>query len=53
MTENEKVDLTACRWWTVEEMEATSDNLTPLDLAARLRVLLTDGPPISPIEVGI
>lgn len=53
MTEHEKVDPTACRRWTLDEMEATGDNLTPRDLAARLRVLSTDGPPPSPIEVGI
>ncbi len=53
MTQNEKVDLKECRWWTVEELEATSDLLTPRDLAERLRSLLADGPPQQPIEVGI
>jgi 8-oxo-dGTP pyrophosphatase MutT (NUDIX family) len=53
MTDGEKTDLTACRWWSVTDMEATTDRLTPRDLAARLRILLADGPPPAPIEVGI
>lgn len=53
MTENEKLDLKECRWWTPEELEATSDLLTPRDLADRFRSLLADGPPEHPIEVGI
>jgi 8-oxo-dGTP pyrophosphatase MutT (NUDIX family) len=53
MTETETVDLTAWRWWTVAELESTPDELVPRDLAARLRVLLADGPPADPIEVGV
>lgn len=53
MTETEKVDLKECRWWTLPELEATTDLLTPRDLAMRLRSLLTDGPPAHPVRVGI
>ena len=53
MTETEKAEITACRWWTLEEMESTSDELVPRDLAARLRTLLTEGPPPAPVEIGI
>ncbi len=52
MTETEKAELTAARWWTVEELEVTSEELAPRDLAARLRSLLTEGPPSTPIDVG-
>lgn len=53
MTATEKLDLKECRWWTPEELEATSELLTPRDLARRLRSLLTDGPPRQPVEVGV
>jgi ADP-ribose pyrophosphatase YjhB (NUDIX family) len=53
MTEMEKADLTECRWWTLDELEATTDELVPRDLAARLRALLVDGPPARPIDVGV
>ena len=52
MTETEKAELTAARWWTVEELEATSEELAPRDLAAQLRSLLTEGPPSTPIDIG-
>lgn len=53
MTAEELVDLTASRWWTLGELRATTDDLVPRDLADRLRVLLTEGPPPSPIDVGV
>src|SRR3954468_17480268 len=53
MTTTEKADLTACRWWTQAELDATTDELVPRDLAARLRALLNDGPPASPVDVGV
>jgi 8-oxo-dGTP pyrophosphatase MutT (NUDIX family) len=52
MSEEEKLLLSEWRWWTVDELEASSDRLTPLDLGRRLRSLLTDGPPERPIQVG-
>jgi 8-oxo-dGTP pyrophosphatase MutT (NUDIX family) len=53
MTEAEKADLTACRWWTPDELDTTADDLVPRDLAAQLRVLLVNGPPASPIDIGV
>lgn len=53
MTEEEKEDLTDCRWWSIAEMEETRDRLTPRDLPVRLRALLADGPPPSPVAVGV
>jgi 8-oxo-dGTP pyrophosphatase MutT (NUDIX family) len=41
------------RWWTLAELEATSEELVPRTLAQRLRELLADGPPSPPIDVGI
>lgn len=52
MNEHEKADLCARRWWTVNELEVTTDKLVPRDLPARLRVLLADGPPAAPIQIG-
>jgi ADP-ribose pyrophosphatase YjhB (NUDIX family) len=53
MTEIEKADLTECRWWTLDELKATTDDLVPRDLAAHLRALLIDGPPATPVDVGV
>lgn len=41
------------RWWTLEELEATSEDLTPRDLPRRVRSLLEDGPPGLPVPVGL
>jgi ADP-ribose pyrophosphatase YjhB (NUDIX family) len=52
-TEAEATDLTAARRWSVEDLERATDGLVPGDLAARLRTLLADGPPASPVDVGV
>lgn len=41
------------KWWTLEEMEATKDFLTPRDLAKLFRGLLENGLPTEPIEVPV
>ena len=53
MSAEEKADLKAWQWWTVDELEAADDDLVPRDLAARLRELLANGPPSAPIDVGV
>jgi 8-oxo-dGTP pyrophosphatase MutT (NUDIX family) len=53
MSAAEKTDLNAWRWWSVAELESAGDDLVPRDLAARLRQLLGDGPPSSPVDVGV
>lgn len=40
------------RWWTLAELEATRDLLSPPDLPAQLRTLLRDGVPSMPVQVG-
>ncbi len=52
MSESERVELTASRWWSVSELASATEELVPQDLAARLAVLLREGPPPSPIRVG-
>jgi 8-oxo-dGTP pyrophosphatase MutT (NUDIX family) len=42
-TPEERVDLTEARWWSVEELEATDDQLVPEDLARRVRELVASG----------
>jgi len=41
------------RWWTLEELEATSEVLVPRRLPELLRDLLVNGPPAAPIDAGI
>jgi double-stranded uracil-DNA glycosylase len=40
------------RWWTVDELEATDEDVTPRRLAVLVRHLLEHGPPAAPIDVG-
>ncbi len=39
------------RWWSVEEIATSKERFEPLDLAAQLQALLTDGPPAEPITI--
>jgi TDG/mug DNA glycosylase family protein len=41
------------RWWTLAELEATSETLVPERLAHFLRELLDHGPPSEPIDTGV
>jgi 8-oxo-dGTP pyrophosphatase MutT (NUDIX family) len=38
------------RWWSADEIAASSERFEPVDLAARLKALLRDGPPDEPIK---
>jgi double-stranded uracil-DNA glycosylase len=39
------------RWWTLGELETTTEHLAPRGLATQLRELLEQGPPPEPIDV--
>ncbi|MGH3397761.1 MAG: NUDIX hydrolase [Streptosporangiaceae bacterium] len=39
------------RWWTVDELAATTDLVYPIGLAGLMRTLLTQGRPASPIRL--
>lgn len=45
--------VTAVRWWTLDEMEATEALFAPRRLPLLVRSLLRDGPPAEPLDVGI
>jgi TDG/mug DNA glycosylase family protein len=45
-------DVHGHRWWTLDELEATAERLSPPKLAENLRALLHDGPPSGPIDLG-
>ena len=40
------------RWWSVEEIAASSERFEPTDLGKRLIALFRDGPPVEPITIG-
>jgi 8-oxo-dGTP diphosphatase len=40
------------RWWSAEEIALSSERFEPVDLGARLKVLLRDGPPRKPIDLS-
>ena len=45
--------VTAIRWWTLPEMEASTELFAPRRLPALLRALLEDGAPAEPVDVGV
>ncbi len=47
----ERESITGARWWNLEELRATADQLYPVPLEPRLTTLLRDGPPPSPIRL--
>jgi len=44
--------LRGLRWWTLGELDATTEETAPADLPALVRRLVEDGPPARPVEVG-
>jgi ADP-ribose pyrophosphatase YjhB (NUDIX family) len=45
--------VTAIRWWTYEELEATDALFAPRRLPSLARELLLSGPPARPVDVGL
>ena len=45
--------MTAARWWTVDELEAADALFAPRRLPALVRLLLEEGPPSEPVDVGL
>jgi 8-oxo-dGTP pyrophosphatase MutT (NUDIX family) len=45
--------VTEVRWWTLDEIEASSEQFAPRELGARLRDLLEHGPPPEIVDVGV
>jgi 8-oxo-dGTP pyrophosphatase MutT (NUDIX family) len=41
------------RWWTLDELERSSEQFAPRRLAAHLRDLLEQGPPPEVVDVGV
>lgn len=52
-TEGEKATIVSHAWMTLDDMRATTDRLTPSNLPDLLATLLRDGPPETPIAVGV
>ena len=52
MTDAEQVDVLQARWWSLEELRGTDDDLSPRTLVIHLTALLADGPPATPIQIG-
>jgi ADP-ribose pyrophosphatase YjhB (NUDIX family) len=42
-TDDERVDIVASRWFTLAELEATTEPVEPVDLAALVRTVLSQG----------
>jgi ADP-ribose pyrophosphatase YjhB (NUDIX family) len=51
-TEDERLDMGRHRWWTLDELRTTADQLAPRDLADRVHSILVDGPPAEPWQLG-
>jgi 8-oxo-dGTP pyrophosphatase MutT (NUDIX family) len=52
LDDREKSWTLAHRWWTADEIAASSERFEPIDLSARLKALLRDGPPTEPISLS-
>lgn len=52
-SEVEAASFRGFRWWTPEEIDASSELFAPRLLGAYLRELLDVGPPAQPIDVGV
>lgn len=49
----ERDTILAYRWWSLDELRATSDRTGPVDLADRLERLLTNELPTEPIDISL
>jgi ADP-ribose pyrophosphatase YjhB (NUDIX family) len=49
---DEKAYFRSMRWWTLAELDATSDELSPRELPRLIRRLVEEGLPPQPINVG-
>ncbi|MBO0685985.1 MAG: DNA mismatch repair protein MutT, partial [Candidatus Dormibacteraeota bacterium] len=52
-TADEEEMLREHRWWTPEEIAASPERFAPRRLGSLLRQLLSDGPPPTPLDVGL
>ena len=39
------------RWWSADEIASSAERFEPVDLGARLKALLKDGPPAEPLTI--
>jgi len=51
-TEIERRSVIEHRWWTVDELQKSTDTFYPSRLGRLLAALLRDGPPAAPIDIG-
>ena len=40
------------RWWTADEIAASTERFEPKDIASRLKTLLREGPPAKPMTIA-
>jgi hypothetical protein len=45
--------MTAVRWWTLDELEATDAIFAPRRLPLLVRELILNGAPAEPVDVGV
>jgi hypothetical protein len=53
MEDYERAMLGEHRWWSAKEIAASPERFAPRRLAQLLEQLLAQGPPATPIDVGI
>jgi ADP-ribose pyrophosphatase YjhB (NUDIX family) len=52
MADDEQTMISEYRWWSVDELAATSDRVVPADLATLVQDLIRHGAPEQPIVLG-
>ncbi|WP_395294215.1 NUDIX hydrolase [Kitasatospora hibisci] len=51
MGADEHAELLAARWWTIDELRTTAETVYPVGLADFLELLVTEGPPVTPVRL--
>jgi hypothetical protein len=46
-------NMSAVRWWSLDELERTEMLFAPRRLPSLVRSLLDEGPPAAPVDVGV
>jgi 8-oxo-dGTP pyrophosphatase MutT (NUDIX family) len=41
------------KWWTIRELQDSNEDFAPREIASHLKVILENGLPVSPIDVGL
>jgi 8-oxo-dGTP pyrophosphatase MutT (NUDIX family) len=53
LSEHEAESIVGFRWWTADELAASAESVFPAHLGPLYAGLLTDGPPVEPVDITV